>query len=97
MKTVQQKIRDTVLFIPEEKVEILVAFESFSQLDREQLEDIIDEYDKEYQNITKKFKDAMFQELEKIQNNSSSEDKSRLEAAVDQIKLGLQTILPDIK
>ena len=65
MKTVQQKIRDTVLFIPEEKVEILVAFESFSQLDREQLEDIIDEYDKEYQNITKKFKDAMFQELEK--------------------------------
>lgn len=92
MKTLKQKIRDTQLFVPEEKVEILAAIDTFSEHDIQELESIVDEYDAKYKGILSTFRQNMFEELERIQKQTSPEKLAQMKHATEKIKSGLTVV-----
>lgn len=92
MNNLKQKIKQTVLFTPDEKVDILVAYDTFLDLDVKELESIIDEYDEKYTQILATFRRNMIQELDTIQGKIPSKKLELMKKAVDTIKSGLITV-----
>lgn len=97
MNQLKQKIQATALFTPQEKIDILVSVDTFSDDDKTKLEAIIDEYDAKYTTITQTFKTNMLGELDGIVKDAKPEDKNRMNAAADKIKTGLDIVIPDVK
>lgn len=94
MNQLKQKIQATALFTPQEKIDILVAVETFSDADKTKLEAIIDEYDAKYKTITQTFKTNMLGELDGIVKDAKPEDKDRITASAEKIKSGLNAVIP---
>ena len=88
MVDLKQKIKNTALFTSDEKVEILVALDTFSESDTAQLEDIVDEYDRKFVQITHTFKQNMMSELDAIEKKSAN-----MHDAVEKIKSGLNAVV----
>ncbi len=92
MSNLKQKIKNTALFLPEEKVDILVAIDTFSENDILELESIIDEYDGTYKGILSTFRKSMFEELDSIQAKTSKAKLSQMKQAIDKVKSGLDVV-----
>lgn len=92
MSDLKQKIKNTALFIPEEKVDILAAIDTFSDNDILELESIIDEYDGTYKGMLSTFRKSMFEELDSIQAKTSKDKLSQMKQAIDKIKSGLDVV-----
>lgn len=93
MNDLNIKIKNTALFSQDEKIEILAAVDTFSEGDKAQLADIIDEYDKKFIDITNTFKQHMIDELCTIEKSNTSIDTKQMKDAVEKIKLGLNMII----
>lgn len=92
MTDLNHKIKNTALFTPEEKIEILTAIDTFSQSDKTQLGDIIDEYDHKFAGILSNFKQNMISQLSEIEKKTSKANLSRMREAVEKIKSGLDVV-----
>lgn len=92
MNGLKQKIKYTALFTPEEKIEILVAIDTFSQSDTKQLTDIVDEYDRKFAIILSIFKQNMNTKLDEIEQSTSPDNAAQMRDAVSKIKSGLDVI-----
>ncbi len=92
MNDLKYKIKNTSLFTPEEKVEILTALDTFSEHDVKELESIIDEYDGKYKNILQTFRQNMFEELESIEKKTPPEKLAQMKQAIEKIKSGLTVV-----
>lgn len=93
MDPLKQKIKDTQLFAPQEKIDILASFDTIGEEDQKKLLVIIDEYDAKHKKITGTFKAGMVEELDGIVRDAKPEDKDRMNAAADKIKKGLDVII----
>lgn len=94
MNALAQKVKNTALFTPDEKVEILAAIDTFSDSDKNELSDIVDEYDREFSNITANFKQNMVNHLDQMQTNSPQGSTEKFREAVEKIKSGLDLAIP---
>lgn len=92
MTILKGKIKRTALFTQEEKVEILAAIDTFSKHDVDELESIIDEYDRKYKKIVTTFRQNMFDELDRIQKQTSPENLEHMKKAIEKIKSGLSVV-----
>ena len=92
MSNLKQKIKQTALFTPDEKVEILTAIDNFSELDSKELESIIDEYDSTFKGTLSTFRKNMYEELDSIQAKTSKDKLSQMKQAIDKIKSGLDVV-----
>lgn len=95
MNLLKQKIKETTLFDAEDKINILAAIDTFPASDLSELERIIDEYDQKRNKIVGSFRDSMLKTLDSIVLNAKPEDRARIHAATDQIRLGFRTMIPD--
>ncbi len=93
MDGLKLKIKQTTLFTDQEKIEFLLAVDSFSQKDQHELSDIIDEYDAKHANITQQFKDNILAELTAIENDADANDKEKITSATQKIRNGLDTMI----
>ena len=92
MNDLKQKVKNTALFTPDEKIEILASIDTFSDSDKAQLGDIVDEYDREYVKIMANFRQSMVSELDSIVKKTPPADLARMHEAVAKIKSGLDVI-----
>lgn len=92
MNDLKQKVKNTALFTSDEKIEILASVDTFSDSDKAQLGDIVDEYDREYVKIMSNFKQCMVSELDSIEKKTSPADLARMHEAVAKIKSGLDVV-----
>ena len=92
MNTLKLKIKNTALFTPEEKIEVLAGIDTFTESDKTQLADIVDEYDRKFAVILSTFKRNMIAELDTIEKNTPKTGASRMREAVDKIKSGLDVV-----
>ena len=90
----KRKVQNTALFTPQEKIEILTAFDTFSDEDKTKLRGIIDEYDAKYKTITGRFKQHIKEELDSIEKDASAEEKAQVKTSVDKIRSGLDAVIP---
>ena len=95
MDPLKKKIQDTALFTPQEKIEILASFDTFSRDDKTKLEAIIDEYDAKYKTITGTFKQRMNEELEGIEKDAAPDQKTQVKTSTDKIRTGLDAVIPN--
>ena len=94
MDPLKQKIKDTQLFTPQEKIDILASFDTISSDDKTKLEAIIDEYDAKYTKATQTMKAGLMEELDGIVKDTKPEDKDRITESAEKIKSGLNTVIP---
>ncbi|MBI3560037.1 hypothetical protein HY087_02840 [Candidatus Gottesmanbacteria bacterium] len=94
MDPLKKKIQETMLFAPQEKIDILASLDTISSNDKTKLEAIIDEYDAKYTKITQTFKTNVLGELDGIVRDAKSKDKDRITASAGKIKSGLASIIP---
>lgn len=94
MDPLKKKIKETHLFTPQEKIDILAEFETISDEDKKSLETIIDEYDAKYARATQTMKAGVLEELDGIVRDAESEDKDRITASAEKIKSGLTAVIP---
>ena len=92
MKDLAQKIKNTALFSSDEKVEILASIETFSDSDKLQLADIVDEYDRKFSDILSTFKQNMNSKLDEMEKTTSPASVDTMREAVGKIKSGLDVI-----
>ncbi len=92
MNTLKQKIKNTALLAPDEKVDILAAMDGYSESDLKELEAIIDEYDAAHANIIKTFEKNVTGELDAIIAGADPSKKPQLTKAADQIRKGLSAL-----
>jgi hypothetical protein len=92
MKDLAQKIKNTALFSSDEKVEILASIETFSDSDKLQLADIVDEYDRKFSDILSTFKQNMNSKLDEMEKSTSPANVDTMREAVGKIKSGLDVI-----
>ena len=95
MNNLKQKIKNTALFAPDEKIDILVAIDTFSASDITELESIVDEYDAKYRDIMQTFKTNMVSELDMMVTKAKPESKVRISEAVDKMKKGFTAVIPN--
>lgn len=95
MNDLKQKIKNTALFAPDEKIDILAAIDTFSQSDITELESIVDEYDAKYHDIMHTFKANMMGELDSMLAKAKPGSKPKLSEAVEKIRSGFTAIIPD--
>lgn len=93
MDGLKVKIKQTALFTDQDKIEIISAVDNFPEKDRQELADIIDEYDAKHAKITQQFKDNMLAELIAIENDADTGDKEKIASATQKIRNGLQTMI----
>jgi hypothetical protein len=93
MDPLKQKIRDTKLFTPQEKVEILASYDAIAEEDRVQLASIIDEYDAKHRIATGTFAQNMNEELDAIVSDAAPQEKLLVADAAGKIRSGLGTML----
>lgn len=94
MDLLKLKIKDTQLFTPQEKIDILASFDTIGEDDKTKLEAIIDEYDAKYVRTTQTMKAGLTEELNGIARNASTHDKNRIMNSVEKIKSGMNTVIP---
>jgi len=92
MKDLAQKIKNTALFSSDEKVEILASIETFSDSDKLQLADIVDEYDRKFSDILSTFKQNMNSKLDEMEKTTSPASVDTMREAVGKIRSGLDAI-----
>lgn len=92
MNVLKRKIQKTALFTPDEKAEILGAFDTFPDSDIRELESIIDAYDAKYVKILATFRQNMSEELDTIQAKTPPEKVSQMRKAIAQIRNGLNVV-----
>ncbi len=92
MSDLAKQIKFTTLFTSEEKIDILASFDTFSESDREQLADIIAEYDQKFDSILTTFKQNMNSKLDEMEKNTSPASAGSMREAVGKIKSGLDAI-----
>lgn len=92
MDPLKQKIKETQLFTPQEKIDILASIDTIGDEDQKKLTAIIDEYDAKHKTITQTFKTNVLGELDGIVKDAKPEDKDRIAASAEKIKSGLASI-----
>lgn len=94
MDPLKQKIKDTQLFTPQEKIDILASFDTIGDEDQKKLAVIIDEYDAKHKKITQTFKTNVVEELDGIVREANPDDKNRIQQSAEKIKSGLTMVIP---
>lgn len=94
MDPLKQKIKDTQLFTPQEKIDILASFDTIGDEDKKKLVVIIDEYDAKHKKITGTFKAGIVEELDGIVRDANPDDKDRIQQSAEKIKSGLTIVIP---
>ena len=95
MRTLKQKIQATYLFDPLEKIDVLVALDTYTEAQKAILAQVIDDYDRKYQTITKTMKQNILLTLNKVEAKEKLVNKQpRLDALV-KIRNGLNQLVPD--
>lgn len=94
MDSLKQKVKATLLFTPQEKIDILVSFDTITTDDKTKLETIIDEYDAKYAKAIRTMKAGVTEELTGIVNDANQGDKDRITASAEKIKSGLASVIP---
>lgn len=92
MSDLAKQVKFTTLFTSDEKIEILASLDTFSHADREQLADIISEYDQQFDSILATFKQNMNTKLDEMEKNTSPANVIAMREAVEKIKSGLDAI-----
>lgn len=95
MDPLKQKIKDTQLFTPQEKIDILASFDTIGDEDKKKLVVIIDEYDAKHKKITGTFKAGMVEELDGMVRDARPEDQDRVVGSVGKIKAGMDVVIPN--
>ena len=95
MNVLAQKVKNTALFTPDEKVEILAAIDTFSDSDKAQLTDIVEEYDRKFDNITATFKQNMINHLDDMEKKMPQGNMEKFREAIKKIKSGLDMAMPN--
>lgn len=95
MDPLKQKIKTTLLFTPQEKIDILASFDTISSDDKTKLKVIIDEYDAKYSRATQTMKAGLIEELDGIVRDANPTDKGRVVESVDKIKAGMDVVIPN--
>ena len=94
MQNIKQKIKNTTLFSDEEKVDILAAIDTYSHKDVIHIEAIIDEYDISRVQAGNAYRTEVFNALDTIVKQAKPVDIKRIKNATENIRHGLDTILP---
>lgn len=95
MKTLKQKIQATYLFDPLEKIDMLVALDTYSDAQKTALEQVIDDYDRKYEHITKTMKQNVLMTLTKVEAKEKLANKPVRLEALKKIRNGLNQLVPD--
>lgn len=95
MQTLKQKIQTTYLFDPLEKIDVLVALDSYTEAQRVTLAQVIDDYDRKYQTITRTMKQNILSTVAKVEVKEKLVNKKPRLDALAQIRNGLNQLVPD--
>lgn len=90
MDGIKQKIKQTFLFTPAEKIEYLARFDELGEDVWKKVEAIIDEYDQEYTKATVASKRKILTDFEQIQKQQAN--SPAIVSAIDTMKKGLEDI-----
>lgn len=96
MQSLAKKIRDTRLFSDSQKIELLVQLEDASDSDINKLEAGIDVFDHEYSRAVKKHTAQIESILGHAIKDMSEEEKKLNQDALDELKLGLALLTPQV-
>ncbi len=89
----KQKIANTHLFAEYEKVAILSQLDEYSDQDKKVLEDVLNEYDRKYNEVVLSFRSRINKELDEITKKAST--NPRVVAATETIKRGVLSLTGD--
>ena len=91
--SLKQKIKDTYLLDPSEKIDLLIQIDSMSNEQRAEVEKTIDDYDAQARNIMGTFKKDILKSISDFEKKSSN--RQNIIQATKKIRQGLNVIVPD--
>jgi hypothetical protein len=93
MNTLKQKIKNTLLFSAEEKIDVLIDLDTYEPDVCQQIEAIIDKYDTQVGIIRNDLKTNINNRLTNLELSLPTDQQQELHTAFDQLRQGFSVVV----
>lgn len=96
MDTLKLQIKRTNLFSPQEKIDLIIGIDTFTDEQRIHLASVINEFDTKQNQLTSSFKKDTLLDLDRLEIGLKGHEADDIQKTIHNMRSGLTTAFPDV-